>query len=269
MNSDKSGYYDYSTLNLEALKRLPIHKKPPTYSYQRGPGNSCAGDAPGFPTFFTRSVYTRHGNYPGRGAVMVIIVPGLKPRIVETADWRPGENWDARHARFQQKLRKLWKPLPLDHPRVRMWIKSQYRHLNSCYVDTSKAPRNSDRIIIWPVPDYELDTFVDDKRFSDEWREKEKAVIAQKNAETIAYYRQFVRPDNHQAVLVIQKFYPEHKPEEALIDNPVGEARDPDWWERYAVQPTPEQCAGMGGVHSHPIGNPCQTCGHVIEEKAS
>jgi len=260
--------YDYSTLDQEALARLPIHKKPSTYDYQRGPGNGCAGDAPGYPSYFTRSVYTQHGNSPGRGAQTVIIVPGMEPRIIEDAKWHDADkNWDAHYARYQRKLRRLWVSLPLDHIRVRMWIKSLYVHHHHCYVDDSKGPQDRDRTIIWPVPDYKLRQFKDDPRFSEDWRQKEIAAVLQENSETVNHYREFVTDKNHLAVRRIQKFYPDYKAEPDMIDDPKGEGRDPSWWERYSTQPTPEQCAGLGGSHSHPIGNPCQTCGHAVEEE--
>jgi len=247
MNSDKSGYYDYSTLNLEALKHLPIHRLPPTYKYQAGPGNGCFGDPPGFPSYFTRSIYTQHGNEPRRGAQMVLTIPEEKPRVFAVA-WKSGENWDDHNARRKGKLRRLWKPLPLNHPRTRAWIRDAHRHLNHCYIDDSKTEYDGDRIFIWPVPDYKLRSFID----------KEKA----------AAVAPLAIPANHAAVRRIRKFYPDYQPEPDLIDNPPT-AVGPQWWERYATQPTPEQCAGLGGSNPHPIGNPCQTCGHVVEEEAS
>jgi len=263
--NDKSEFYDYSTLDLVRLRHLPIHKKPPTYNYQDGPGNGCMGDPPGFPTYFTRNVYTQFGNNPGRGAVVVITVPGEKPRVVETTGWRPGDDWDKHHARQQAKIRRLWKPLSLNHPRTKAWIRDLHRHLHSCYVDDSKKERDNDRTVIWPVPDYKLKSFTDDPRFSDKWREKEKESVRQANKETRAYYRKIATPDNHSAVRTIRKFYADYQPEQDLIDNPPT-AVEPQWWERYGQQPTPGQCAGLGGPHRHPIGDPCQTCGHSAKK---
>jgi hypothetical protein len=46
---------DFSTINIDALQRLPSVTLPTTYRLQAGSGNGCFGDAPGFPTYFTRS----------------------------------------------------------------------------------------------------------------------------------------------------------------------------------------------------------------------
>lgn len=254
---------DYTTINLERFRKLPVHKCPPTYRYG-DQGNACAGDAPGFPTYFTRSVFTSHGNSPHRGATLVLTIPGEEPRVVETAEWKPGEGWETRRTRFQKLMVRLWNPLPLDHPRVRMWIEREYQQSAHCYIDDSKKPQ--DRLVIWPVPDYKLKAFRDDPRFSDEWRTKEKAAIDQANQEIIEAIRPLIRPENHSAVRSIQEFYPFYQPEINLIENPP-EGKVITWWERHATQPTPQECEGLGSGHRHPIGNPCQTCGHPATEE--
>jgi hypothetical protein len=97
--------FDYSTINKDALNRLPIVKLPPTYRLQAGMGNGCFLDPPGYPTYFTQSVYTL--------------------------------------------------------------------------------------------------------RFSDEWRELEKAKIEQENKEIIERAAAIAIPDNHLAVIHVREFYPE------------------------------------------------------------
>jgi len=68
---------DWSTIKLAELRKLPVYHLPPTYRLQEGSGNGCFGDPPGFPTYFTRGVYTAHGNNPPRGYSMVIQHAGV------------------------------------------------------------------------------------------------------------------------------------------------------------------------------------------------
>jgi hypothetical protein len=255
----------YETINMVALKRLPVLKLAPTYYLQKDPGNGCAGDPPGYPTYFTRSVYTQYGNSPGRGPQLVL----LGHVVTHSNDWRKSDNWETYQARKDTLMRKLWKPLPIDHPRTRAWILDTYRNHHNCYKGPEeKGPSGrDDRTVIWPCPYYVLDSFHDDERFSDKWREEEKARIEAKNKEVIAYYQKFVSPENHQAVIIIKRYFPDYKPELDLIENPPqGIAL---WWERFERRPSPQECPGDGGIGKHPTGSTwCQLCGWSSEEVA-
>ncbi|MDE2099697.1 MAG: hypothetical protein KGL39_20760 [Patescibacteria group bacterium] len=242
---------DWSTINLDRLNKLSVYAKPASYQFQQDPGNCCAGDAPGYPSYFTRSVYTQHGNSPRRGAQMVIVGPDGVAHVI-AKDGESSEHTD-------KVLHSLWLPLPLDHPRVRAWIANTYRHQRHCYYDLSKPSNDRDRTVIFPVPYYNLRQFVDDPRFSDEWRANEQASIAQANAEIIAATKAIATPDNHAAVVIIRKFYQEYQPEQELIDNPPQNIAQ--WWETEAEAPTPENCHPHS-VGPHPVnGNWCQWCG--------
>ena len=46
--------------------------------------------------------------------------------------------------------------------------------------------------------------------------------------------------ENHQAVIMIRKHYPEYEPEPDLIRNPPSSS--PTWWERMPAKPSPENC---------------------------
>lgn len=256
--------FDYSTIDRDALRKLPIAKLAPTYELQSDPGNGCFGDPPGYPTYFTRSVYTSHGNTPGRGAQMVITVPGEGLRIVEhSEDWKRGDATDKRNAR----LRKLWKPLPLDHPRTRAWIKSLYLHFKNCYTNVEAAPHSNDRTIIYPVPSYKLKTFRDEERFNDEYRAAQRAEVEAYNRMIVEEATALCTPETHSAVVTIRGFYPDYQPQLELIDNPPTQ-HGGDWWERYAENFTPETCPGSHG-RAHNSGDWCQMCGvHKAEEVA-
>lgn len=243
---------DFSTIDLEKLYRLPVYKKPPTYRYQQSVGNSCLNDPPGYPTYFTRMVFTMHGSSPSRGVTMIITGPDGRDYVVRKA----GED-----AEYRDRIHSLWKPLPLDHERTRLWIGEMYRYFHRCYVDPSKGDGWEARFI-FPVPDYMLKKFVDDPRFSEEWRVQAKAEVERFNAELIEYYRKLATPENHAAVRWIRKFYQEYQPEPDLIENPP-ECKGL-WWETEAAPPsTPEECSRTerhGWVH--PVNKTwCQWCG--------
>ena len=252
--------HDTTTINRRALAMLPVHKMPPSYQLQRSPGNGCAGDPPGHPTYFTQAVYTMHGNTPARGAQMVIF-----GRVVQSStDWDSVKSWDEYHAKYQARMKKLWLPLPLDHPRTVEWIKRTYSHFNHCYQHPTEQEHGKPKTVILPVPYYELQSFTDDPRFSDEWREKEKAAIEQRNQEVTKEREGVCTPDNHMAVVIIRRYYPDHEPNlDYITDAPEHGGT---WWERYATRPAPEDCPGDIGM-KHPInGSWCQMCGYKAAE---
>ncbi len=249
--------FDESTINKDELNKLPIYESTPSRHLQEDPGNGCFLDAPGYPTYFTRSVYTQRGDTPENGAQMVI----LGHVIEHSDDWKGVKGWEEYSKIRDQKLRRLWNPLPLNHPRVRAWKIAMYNHLKHCYYDAEA--KESDKTLIYPVPDYKLKSFIDDPRFSEEWKAKEKAAIEQMNKEIIEHAKKIAIPENHQAVRSIRKFYPEYEPELDLIENPPRS--EGNWYERLAERPTPENCPGEHG-HKHPVnGTWCQMCGWHAE----
>ena len=210
---------------------------PPTYRLS-GEGCGCYGEPPGHPRYFTRSVYTSHGNNPPHG--------------------RPQYEYKGRYFTELEDVDKLFHPLPLEHERVQAWIAGSFRHMAHCYHDPDAKYGES---AIYPVPDWRLRPFVDDKRFSDEWRAKERAVVEQANAEICAHDAALATPDNHSATLKVRRHYPEFQPTAELIDNPPEHGGD--WWARMETRPAPEDCPGDAGLRTqHPVnGSWCQVCG--------
>jgi len=238
---------------------LPIYKLPPTYHLQDDPGNGCAFDPPGYPSYFTRSVYTQYGNTPPRGAQEVIAFAGSLRITRHSDDWKKCKGWDSEHAKYEERLRKLWKPLPLDHPRTRAWIAQLYKHFQHCYADYEELEYGRPGTLVYPVPYYKLKIARIDEHWTEEYKQlvRDEAAaynkMLQERAERIAI------PDNHKAVVYIREFYGEYEPELDLIENPPEHPGD--WWERLAEKPTPETCPGKYG-YKHPMGTTwCQMCG--------
>lgn len=242
---------DFSTINREALLRLPTYNNlPDSCHLQDGSGNGCAGDPPGYPSYFTRCVYTKHGNGPSKGPVMVITVDDQN-YVIHRAE----EDWE----RVANVMRKLWLPLPLDHERSRLWIQDTHRRHANCYNGWS------DDLIIYPVPYYKLKQFRDDERWSDTYRCSAVAEVQAFNDQVQQQYKSLATPENHNATRLIRKFYPDFQPDLDMINNPPS-GIIPCWWESESVNPGPERCTqtqrNKGSSWSHPInGTWCQWCG--------
>jgi hypothetical protein len=251
--------HDLSTLNAAELRKLPITELPARHHLQDDPGNGCVGDPPGYPTYLTRSVYTSNGDTPRRGAEQVIPFEGKLYVTLSADDWRPGDTWDYVHSRYKAIMRRLWNRLPLDHPRVQAWVTSTHQHHQNCYVDDEGIAEKS--MIVYSVPGHKLRSFVDDERFSDAWRAKERAAIDAYNVEVRANYARVSTIDNHSAVRLIRAHYPEYSPK------PLGEIearpRPGDWWQRLAERPTASECRPPMWFGAHRKDGWCQFCGYM------
>lgn len=248
---------DFSTINEDALKLLPIYQKPPTYRIDRGAGSGCYGSPPGHPSYFLQSIYTGSGNMPRRGHPEYVLFGHAMPV-------------DFHGEKREKLLRKLWKPLPINHPRTLAWMLATYKHHQHCYQKDPAAANEKWDTVIYPVPSYKLRTFHDDERFSDEWRVKEKAAIEAYNAEIIEQTRKVATPENHEAVILIRRYYPEHEPNLEWIENPPESPGN--WWETLPLRPSAEECPGewawSGSYNNkHPVnGKWCQVCGREVAD---
>lgn len=247
--------FDYSTIDREKLGRLPQLKLPPTFHLSRSRGNGCFMDPPGYPTYFTQSVFTGHGNSPPRKGQATLVLLGH----VVCANYESLEEVDKR-------LRGLWAPLPIDHRRVAAWISECYKYFHACYSVPDILEYGRPKTLTMSC-DFAHRKFKDDPRFSDEWRAKERAAVDAYNVEQTRQWNRIAIPDNHQAVRFIRKYYPEH----AAIISWIGvpPASEGDWWSVYATRPSPEECPGEARWENsarHPVnGSWCQVCGWHAE----
>jgi hypothetical protein len=252
--------YDLSTINLTELEKLPVYTLPPTYRLQDDPGNGCYLDPPGYPTYFTRSVYTSHGNSPRKGAETVIF-----GRVLETSnDWRPGDDWDTVSARRNALMKRLYMPLPFEHPRVQAWVVSVMTHSAHCYRDTERLEYGKPGTLIYPVPDYKLKTPRIDPHWTPEYTATVQAEADAFNKQEIERATRIATLDNHIGVQQIREFYPDFTPPtDWLTGSGLPIARLGDWWERYAERPTPAECTPPKWFGAHRSQGWCQFCGSV------
>jgi hypothetical protein len=116
---------DWSTIDLQILRKLPVYRLPRTYSLSADPGCGCARDPPGYPTYFLRGVFGRTGMILDSAKQWVILYSGVAyvavPKPV-SAGWK-------------DQLRRFWKPLPMDHPRTIAWMQGSYAYLGRYIFD--------------------------------------------------------------------------------------------------------------------------------------
>lgn len=248
---------DYSTLKASVIKTLKPYVKPESYTIDSHMGSGCAGNPPGHPSYFVRSVYNRFGNEPNTGTKEVIEYNGKLYALPDF--WEGSKNWNECKAKRDRLYKRLYKALPEDHPRVVAWINATYSHLKHCYRDPY-AVKQQDELLIYPVPFYKLKTpRVDFKRWSVEYIIEYCKEIADYNQSVIDYARTIATPDNHKAVIAVREFYPDHVPTDYLIYTPY---RMGSWWERESEQPTQYTCKGNDYLGAHPCNKTwCQECG--------
>jgi hypothetical protein len=256
------------TINQKALARLAPVKLPPTYHVDRSMGSGCAGDPPGFPSYYIQHVYTQFGNAPRKGVQSVIL-----GRVLEhSKDWDGCKDWDQYRAKIDKRMRGLWAPLPIDHPRTRAWIAATIKHHAHCYQSPENQAAGKWDTIIYPVPSYKLKTFTDDPRWNDEYRAAGVREANEYNDMIKAQTREIATIENHEAVILIRRYYPDWTPTDneadAILfgDVPLGYEQSGQWWETESERPTPENCKPRS-CGPHPVNNTwCQFCGWKLTE---
>jgi hypothetical protein len=231
---------DYSTIDVERLRTLPTLLSLIHYSVQVSghPGAACAGDAPGFPSYFLRSVYGA-----GQSGPEYVITDPYNTNTHYVVDSLMD------HDAQNRRLKELWKPLHIGHERVRLWMQQQYIHFQRCYRDHDKPEYGRPGTLIWPITSFDL---ISVANVSEDVRERDKDYDPSKTVEQIIWWRQaavkrqhdayieskrhLAVPDNHLAVLSIREFYPEHMPILEWIKKPPMDGYEANnrWWEAYA-----------------------------------
>ena len=263
---------DTTTIDMKRLALLPAYVKPPTYRIDSHMGNGCAGDPPGYPTYFTQSVYTGSGNSPRPRSPCLV----LFGHVVD----------DGRTAYEDVKatLHKLWLPLPLQHPRTQAWIRDRFSYLRHCYHVPGREHlpfHDKARSLIWPggclgetpfgtLQDLEFETkqAVANRCYEKWTRDAKEAFIKQileGNIRIKAECEAVAVPDNAVATILVRRFYPDFVPGPELFEE--GLQSPGTWWERLPRQPSPEECPGESW-HKHPCNTTwCQVCGWREPEK--
>jgi hypothetical protein len=251
---------DLSTINREVLDTLPPVRMIPG-GHLGSQGMGCYLDPPGFPTYFIRPQYTRNGKSPRQGTDVEL----LGREIARAEDYRSEG--------YKELYRRLYLPLPFDHPRVQAWIVAVFTHMRHSYRDVDRPEYNRPGTLIYPIPGWRLTTVkinaaVDDPedlRFSETYRAKirELRALAVQEEETRA--AKVAIPENHHAVIAVREIYPDQDPAALLARYQDVTDRPGDWWEKLSERPaSPEVCTPWEGYvfSAHRDGGWCQFCGY-------
>ena len=266
------------TLDRKAISALPVYMLPTGYTLG-SPGMGCFNDAPGYPTYYMQPVYY-WGNTLKNVPDAVIMGPdGHLRRLDRVYPSIKGENGEAdwfasshtSNTAWAGAIRRLYKPLPLEHARVQAWIAQVGAHLKNCYTDAERPEYKKPGLLIFPVPAYKLRTFRDDPRWNDAYRAALRAEVEAFNAQEIEHGIRTATVDNHRGVQAIREMYPDWSPPDGWMAGKVGD-RHGDWWETDDAPPAPGACPGMRAKHGATWNNHdeamskggwCQFCGET------
>jgi hypothetical protein len=278
MKKTRSQIASFETINLAELYKLKRATIRAGCHFSGDMGSGCAGDPPGFPTYFLRSIYNSQGNDPQTGSRMVITHDGNHFEI-ENAKWPAScKSWDD-WMKFREKIfLRIWNKLPIDHPRTVAWIAATFSHHRHCYQvpELRAAGKNwHDSMLIWPGGCCGDTPFgrIEDEAFLlkwakeheafDKWRKEEQekfvADIREKNARVKRLCAEVATPENHSGTVIVRRYYPEFNPTPELI---AAAFESPgNWWEVMSQKPTPEECPGQYSMQHPCNGSWCQMCG--------
>lgn len=215
-----SGRCDYNTIDLPALRALPTLR----LGELRSPyGRHAAGDAPGYPTYFLQQVTTLEDTQ-----LEVIADPeqnGVYYVLASRQDWHDLTTFAQVTLRREERLRRLWCPLPMHHERVRLWMIAAYCQQQRCYLMPEgeseallRLDHNRltvDRLFLWSAP-------------------------AQAEPVATAALAAYATPDNYLPVIRIRRFYPNHQPILEWIETPPLDQYQPEcrWWTTASAPPS-------------------------------
>lgn len=245
----------FDTINVDELAKVATrYEVPPVLRLSDSWGAGCFLDAPGFPTYFLRSVYTAQGNTPRNGPDHVLGV-GKDLWRFESDDYE----------KLGPIYRRIYRPLPLDHPRVKLWILAVARHLRSCYRDEERQEYGRPGTLIYPVPGYKLKTPHIDHRWTDEYKQAAIDEAEAFNKMERDRADRIATIDNHMGVRNIREIYPDFQPPAWFLNPPADMGQPADWWEMHDSPPEPGKCVGdytngKGVPWRHSDSN-CQFCG--------
>lgn len=274
-------HLDWSTINKSVLMMRPKATLTHGDHLQNDCGNGCYGDPPGYPTYFTRSVYYSTGNDPFGKWSQVIEYDGERYGI-SLKDWKG--TWEEYSRTRDILLRLMWQQLPLNHPRTVAWIEATFKHHHSCY----QIPGNEDgkknwrdNMLIWPggtlgktpfgdLKDVKWEVkYAKEHKDFDKWRPSEQSKFIEgmrvENERISRLCREVATPENHDGTILVRRYYPEFQPNERLISGLFDHPGN--WWETMSKRPSPSECPGQYSMEHPCNGSWCQLCGWHEKEK--
>lgn len=212
---------DYSTLNVDELIKLPTFSSMGNRESDRvseAMGSGCFLNPPGYPSYFIQNIYNKSGNTPHHGAEEIIYHPEAGTRVIKLVD--DNRNWDARTRAHDELMRKLWVPLPLDHPRTQAWIISICGYFNGTWLNPE-------------VPEATR-------------RDVAKLICKSLTEESLLS----MGANRYRPVDYIRGFYPDHQFDMMVAKTSKwGKGGPGGWWETQRERPSPKECDPCWGQH--------------------
>jgi len=264
---------DFGTINRNVLRTLPRYIPPKNRDISKHMGCGCFLDAPGYPTYFLRSIYNRAGNDPRTGPTQVIDYEGKYYVTQHNDDWAKYGDRDGVHGAHTRLMRRLWNPLIPDHARVYAWMTCVAGYFKNCYLDPTldaDKVKHADKTFIpshrriadvkhyWEIA--KIAGVVD---VIPMWDHLPRAWKVIPGVDVVRALERVLVP---RAVDYIHEFYPEIRPDYiASVPKLYGLAGN--WWERgnwdhWPVDDCP-RCRGDVGV-----GHKCDYCGKVGQDES-
>lgn len=271
---------DWSTINIEQLYKLPVYTLPPTYRLSDGVGSGCFMDPPGFPTYFLKHVYDRHGNQPDGTPDNVIKFGDRLFVVANDTDWEIDHTWETVNAVRAARLKDLWRPLNIDHARTWAWMSEVKGYFKNCFVDPRKPKCNHAGELQIGLSSNFLETMGVHFGLEVPVSVLEHRVPEPGEVPTHSTYVMSIRRRTERAYLYIQEWYPEFSFGDYLqIRVGYGKGGPGNWWETFdSAARTADECNtqlheryGTNGYpHAwiHPVNKTwCQQCGWHGEQE--
>lgn len=106
-------------MGIEITRGVKEHYKLPSTYRLGSPGVGSFLEPPNHPRYETQSIFTQYGNYP----------PASQPRLY----------YRGRGFSDIEEIDKLFKPLPYDDPKVKLWEEDLYAYFATCYSRDGKT----------------------------------------------------------------------------------------------------------------------------------
>ena len=286
---------DHSTVDWERIRsKRRLYKKPPSYQLYQYDNIDTETLPPGHPRRFMRRVVTRHGGQVRGGPIYVLRDPEDSDKLYSFKPREPNQDSPSLGNVY-------WKPLPLEHPRTQLWIRSlihtyphnyiaplldeelrinkrakEEKHISCNYADHSLGKYRD--------LDFEVQYAQKHKCF-DKWRpeyqEQFIREIKDSNKNLIETCLAIATAPNHviNQKRLVSKFYPEFVLTEELLEE-VWDALDTrgnlgtwwytrgklgTWWYTMSRKPEPHECPGYSRRRHPSQSNWCELCGWVAD----
>ena len=286
LGSKPSDYLlDHSTVDWERIRsKRKLYKKPPSYQLSQCGNIDTEKLPPGHPQQFMKRVVTRHGGQVRDGPIYVLCDPEDPDKLYSFKYREPAQDSPLLGNVY-------WKPLPLEHPRTQLWIRSliyKYPHnyiapLLDEELRINKRAKKEKHVLCaysdnslgkYQDIDFEV-RYAQKHKYFDKWRpeyqEEFIREIEEHNKNLIETCLAIATAPNHviNQKRLVSKFYPEFVLTEQLLEE-VWDTLDTrgrlgTWWYTMSRKPEPQECPGYSRRRHPSQSKWCELCGWIAD----